>query len=537
MRIRYSRRRSTAAAIAAIAMVGAVAFAQPASGATAATADPSGATSNFAVGVDGFQFANYGTGTFSTNTPPIPAQTWTGADTFRLWGASQCSNANPTAANCVTSQFLAGYLESAGYTGASGAGISVDGQCFGMAMLSELLFNGNITPPQIDPTYGPKQATFTFPSASEPVGTKLQHELYFWWVAQLPMLNSYTPPITAYQELEKAFGSGGNPSQVPYVLSLSDHAITPVGVSPTSSQPGWASILVYDNNFPNQVRELWVNLTTNQFGYFGGGIGNLYGGTAPNQTGAAYLSLVPVSSTPDYKCAASGLCQVPGANPTFTALSAGVDSKTLDKGISMRVLSAGKADGRATKNRTVKKSTVRYASQGHAQALARVPHRVKEFTVELRDRGSKHAQSVSVAAASNGNSMATRQVTVPKRGVVRVNVNRETGAIRVLGARNVDFDGVADLGKYDYRIKFEVADRGRSGGGGWATTGRTEGLAKFRSTSTTTQRVKTTVTRSYAAKGGRVVRNAQSRWTTLAPGQVLSVWYGKWRPGTTLDIG
>lgn len=171
--------------------------------------------------------------------------------------------------------------------------------------------------------------------------------------------------------------------------------------------------------------------------------------------------------------------------------------------------------------------SLRYLTQRRAQAVARIPYRTKEFTVELRDRGSKQAQTMSLGAFANGNSMSARQVTLPKRGVVRLTVNREAGTVRVVGARNVDFDGVADLGKYDYRVRFDVANRARAGGSGWATMGAQAGVARFKSTSATTQRVKTTVTRSYATKGGSVVRKAQSRWIAVAPGQVIAVWYGK----------
>lgn len=532
MRTRRNRRGITCAiaATAALGLVSVAALSEPA--AASPLPRSAGATlSDFDVSVNGFQFANYGTGTFSTNTPPVPIQNWTGADTFRLWGAAQCSNANATAANCVTSQFLMSYLESGGYTG-----VPVNGQCFGMAMLSELLFNGNITPPQIDPTYTSNEQTFAFPSAAEPVGTRLQHELYFWWVAQVPMLNSYTPPNTAYQELETAFGTGGNPKQIPYVLSLSDHAITPLGVSPTSPHAGWKTIYVYDNNNPGTVGELYVNAAENSFGYDGGGF-NLYGGPNHNSGGQGYLALVPVSSTPNYKCQASGLCQVPGANPRYTSVAASVDARTLDKGINVRILDGATAARSGARNRVADGVALRYTSPRHGQAVARIPYRTKEFTVELRDRGSKRAQTVNLGAFANGNSMTARQVTLPKRGVVRLTLNRETGSARVAGARNVDFDGVVDLGKYDYRVKFDVADRARSGGGGWATMGNRAGVALFRSTSSTMQRIKTTVTRSYASKGGRAVRTTRSRWMTVAPGQVIAVWYSQWRPGTALDIG
>lgn len=514
----HSRRAILATSVLTTAMLVAPIAAQRADAAAdSRTGSPT--MSNFDPSVNGFQFPNYATGSGT-----VPLQYWTSADEYRLMGPHGCENTGATADNCVVSQLVLSLTQQG-----MDSGQSIDGQCFGMAMLSQLLFNGYTTPPQIDPSYTTSETTYAFPNSATPVSSKLQHEIYFWWASQMAMSVPYTPPTSAYAILQQAFAN--DPNHIGYVISLSDHAITPVGVSPTSSEPGYASIKVYDNNHPGEIRDLFVNLTTNRFGYDGGGF-NLYGGTnggantGPGQIG--FLSLTPINSLPTFACEDVGFCYIPGKSAKLTSVAVGTTAKSQDKGISLKVLGA---DGR-----TVKGLRQHYTSQTHAQALAQVPLREREFTLVIKDRGSRHAQVLNLGAFAGSNSASAQQVILPKRGTVQVRVDRRDGTLRVLGARNVDFDGVADLGRYDYRVRFDVADRARAGGAGTADMGRTKGVATYRSMSATEQIVRVATTRSQATKDGRVVRDTVRRTLRVAAGQAIRVHYSAWKAGRSLEI-
>lgn len=516
---RFRRRRGVPAALVLATTMIVAAAAAPSANAAADSRTGSPTMSNFDPSVNGFQFPNYATGSAA-----VPLQFWTSADQYRLMGAHGCENTGATADNCVVSQLVMSLTQQG-----VNSGQPIDGQCFGMAMLSQLLFNGYTTPPQIDPSYGANEATYAFPNSAIPASSNLQHEIYFWWASQMAMSEPYTPPASAYAILQQAFAN--NPDHIGYVISLSDHAITPVGVSPTSSQPGYASIKVYDNNHPGEIRDLYVNLTTNSFGYVGGGL-NLYGGTnggantGPGQIG--FLSLTPINSLPTFACEDVGFCYIPGKSAKLTSVAVGATAKSRDKGISLKVLGA---DGRR-----VKGLRQHYTSQTHAQALAQVPVREREFTLVIKDRGSRHAQVLNLGAYAGSNSATAKQVILPKHGTVRVRVDRRDGTLRVLGARNVDFDGVADLGRSDYRVRFDVAGRARGGGAGTADMGRTKGVATYRSMSATDQVVRVVTTRSRATNDGRVVRDTVRRRLSVAPGQTIRVHYSAWKAPLALQI-
>lgn len=539
------------AAATVVGLVGALACSQPVVAAEQprATGD---VMSNFQVLLDGFQFANYGTGPYTATNPPPPELTWSGADTYRLWGPLMCTNTAATADNCVTGPLAQSELDTAGYTSGNNGGM-----CFGLAMLSQLLFGHNITPQQIDPTYGANEPTYEFPQASGPVSPKLLHEIYFWYTSQILLTNDngpYTSPNTAYQMLAAAFGPGGNPNHIPYVLDLSDHAITPIGVSPTGPNPGWSTIFVYDNNWPGVVQKLyvinrpgWENIFYYVPNFTGtwpqvpdpssgsaaagpdellGALSNayMYGGpnTGPGQLG--WLALSSMNMLPSPACQAVGLCPGPDTSTQNTTVAASIQPGSADKGIAMKILSS--------KRRAIDRTRLHYTSSAHTQVLANVPMRANEFTAVITDRGSSHSQTVQLGAFGGGHSLAARQIVIPPRGKVRLMFNRDTGAVKIVGARNVDFEGVASRGKFDYRVNFDVFDHARSGGSGQASIGRSSGIAQYVSTASTAQRVKATVTRHSVAKDGETVRTTKHRWFTVAPGGIIAVNYGTWTRGT-----
>lgn len=193
---------------------------------------------------NGFSFPNYG--------GDIPATNLTESEMRRLFGDQVCARLDGD--QCDLTPPAQQWMEQIN-DAMSG------GHCEGMAVLSLMMYTGQVSP-----------SDFGGSLASDlDIGDEfLQREIAYWWATQVtdPTLGSVikgTPVeiLDIVQQMEfsgetftigiyKEDGSGG-------------HAITPIGVQDKGD--GLYAILVYDNNYPGETRELLVDSRDNTWLY------------------------------------------------------------------------------------------------------------------------------------------------------------------------------------------------------------------------------------------------------------------------------
>jgi hypothetical protein len=249
--------------------------------ATSAPVDDSGPTSasgdianfGFDPQQNGFSFPNYG--------DDIPATNLTSVEMRRMFGDQVCARLDGD--ECTLTPPAAQWMEQIN-------GAMAGGHCEGMAVLSLMMYTGHI--PASD--FGGSIA-----SDLNINDEALQRELAYWWTTQT-VSPTYTSVIKGtpveildiVQQMEvsgetftigiyKEDGSGG-------------HAITPIGVQDKGD--GLYAILVYDNNYPGETRELLVDTRDNTWLYEASinpdVQSELYTGNADTQT----LDLTPTSA-------------------------------------------------------------------------------------------------------------------------------------------------------------------------------------------------------------------------------------------------
>lgn len=222
----------------------------------------------------GFSFANYGDDIPVTNLTPVEMQ--------RMFGDVVC--ARGSGESCVLSPVAQQWMEQVNEA-------MRGGHCEGMAALSLLMFNGQVSPAQ----FGGTSASALRIEDNE----ALQREIAYWWTTQ-------TAPTVAGQVIR------GAPGEILDVLKQADfskesytigiykpdmsggHAITPFGVKDAGN--GLFVIQVYDNNYPGQERELLIDVNENSWVYEASinpqVESELYSGDAGTQT----LELTPTSA-------------------------------------------------------------------------------------------------------------------------------------------------------------------------------------------------------------------------------------------------
>lgn len=222
---------------------------------------------------DGFSFENYGNESGTKNL--------TAAEVQRLFGDDACSRFKNGA--CVLTPAGKQWMEEIN-------AYMADGHCEGFAALSLLMYTG-----QVDP------AAFNGEEASDLSlkNEKLQREIAYWWATQtlsptvdsmikdtpqgiLQRLMDMSPDGESYTVgIYQSDGSGG-------------HAITPYAVQDEGG--GIYSILVYDNNYPNEQRKITVDTNEDTWSYEASinpeVESELYEGDAESQT----LDLTPTSA-------------------------------------------------------------------------------------------------------------------------------------------------------------------------------------------------------------------------------------------------
>ncbi len=221
----------------------------------------------------GFHFENYGDDIEVTNL--------TADEMRRLFGDQVC--ARLVGDTCTLTPPAAQWMEQIN-------GDMAGGHCEGMAALSLLMYTGQVSPAQ----FGGSQANDLDIS-----NEALQREIAYWWATQAlaPTAESVIrgTPMEILETIQQMDARGETYTLGVYKEDFSDgHAITPFGIKDV--QDGLYTILVYDNNYPGEVRELLIDSRDNSWLYEAAinpqVESELYTGNAETQT----LDLTPTSA-------------------------------------------------------------------------------------------------------------------------------------------------------------------------------------------------------------------------------------------------
>ena len=218
----------------------------------------------------GFSFENYGDNLQVTNLTPVELR--------RMFGDQVCARIDGE--ECTLTPPAEQWMEQIN-------GAMSGGHCEGMAVLSLLMFAS------------PDQFNGMSASQADIQDEGLQREIAYWWATQT-VAPTYTSVIkgTPMEILEIVQQMQANGETYTIGIYKEDgsggHAITPFGVEDKGD--GLFAILVYDNNYPGQTRELLVDSRDNTWLYEAAinpqVESELYTGNADTQT----LDLTPTSA-------------------------------------------------------------------------------------------------------------------------------------------------------------------------------------------------------------------------------------------------
>jgi len=214
-------------------------------GATEATGVPGEVVFDFGFNPaeNGFSFENYG--------DDIPATNLTADELRRMFGDEVCAQVNGD--ECVLTPPAEQWMEQVN-------GDMAGGHCEGMAVLSLMMYTGQVSPSD----FGGNLA-----SELDINDEALQKEIAYWWATQAvdPTASSVIKgtPMEILQTIEKMDVNGETYTIGIYNDRNEGHAITPFGVEDKGD--GLFAILVYDNNYPGEVRELFIDSRDNSWTY------------------------------------------------------------------------------------------------------------------------------------------------------------------------------------------------------------------------------------------------------------------------------
>jgi hypothetical protein len=128
----------------------------------------------------------------------------------------------------------------------------------------------------------------------------LQGEIAYWWATQMttPTTDSFVTdtPVEIVERLSQWMQDPPSPEHI-YTVGFykrdytGGHAVTPIGIEPLDDR--YVAIVIYDNNYPNQERQIVVDMVRNTWSYDGSPNpdieSDLYEGDAASQT----LELTP----------------------------------------------------------------------------------------------------------------------------------------------------------------------------------------------------------------------------------------------------
>lgn len=208
------------------------------------------ASSGFVVGSDGFSFENYG------NEPGI--RNLKTAEMRRMFGDVVCSRVKNDV--CTLSPAARQWMREINN--------AMDGgHCEGMAVLSQHLYHRLVDRDGLG-----RGSTASLDLYSNDA---LQAEIAYWWATQMtaPTTNAmqYGTPAQIVETLSTWMQSS-DPAHV-YTIGIykrdwtGGHAIAPVAIEPIDDR--YVDIMVYDNNYPNEVRAIRVDMQANRWSYEG----------------------------------------------------------------------------------------------------------------------------------------------------------------------------------------------------------------------------------------------------------------------------
>jgi hypothetical protein len=241
----------------------------------------------------GFSFENYGDDIDVTNL--------TADEMRRLFGDQVCSRISGDECTLTppADQWMQQINEAMG-----------GGHCEGMAVLSLMMYTGQISVSEFGGNYA---------SELDISDEALQREIAYWWATQAtyPAADRVIrgTPMEIMAKIEEMDARGETYTIGIYKEDFSGgHAITPFGIK--SVEDGLYTILVYDNNYPGEVRELLIDERDNSWAYEAAinpqVESELYTGNADTQT----LDLTPTSGrlvTQECSFCADGYGSLPGA--------------------------------------------------------------------------------------------------------------------------------------------------------------------------------------------------------------------------------
>jgi len=227
----------------------------------------------FRPGEHGFGFENYGDDLEVTNLTPDEMR--------RMFGDQVCARISGD--SCTLTPPAAQWMEQIN-------GDMAGGHCEGMAVLSLMMYTGQVSAEQ----FGGSQA-----SDLDIYNEDLQREIAYWWATQTvaPTAESVIrgAPMEILETIQQMDARGETYTLGIYKEDFSGgHAITPFGIKDV--QDGLYTILVYDNNYPGEVRELLIDSRDDSWLYEAAinpqVESELYTGNAETQT----LDLTPTSA-------------------------------------------------------------------------------------------------------------------------------------------------------------------------------------------------------------------------------------------------
>ncbi len=206
--------------------------------------------SGFDPTMHGFSFFNYGDEINPTDLTPAEMQ--------RMFGDVVCATfADGT---CVLTPAAQQWME-------ENNNYMAGGHCYGMAALSSLMYYDQIAPIEFG-------GSVAYELALE--NEALQREIAYWWAMQGTYPGAAvridTSPARVVEVLADTFEEGKNAAEY-WVIGFykrdftGGHAVTPLGVENLGD--GHYNILVYDNNFPDEIRAIEVDTNANTWQYEG----------------------------------------------------------------------------------------------------------------------------------------------------------------------------------------------------------------------------------------------------------------------------
>jgi len=192
---------------------------------------------------NGFSFENYG--------DDIPATNLTADELRRMFGDEVCADINGD--ECILTPPAEQWMDQIN-------GDMAGGHCEGMAVLSLMMYTGQVSPSD----FGGNTA-----SELDINDETLQREIAYWWATQAvdPTASSVIrdTPMEILEIIRQMDVNGETYTIGIYNERGEGHAITPFGVEDKGD--GLYAILAYDNNYPGETRELFIDSRDNSWTY------------------------------------------------------------------------------------------------------------------------------------------------------------------------------------------------------------------------------------------------------------------------------